>query len=538
MKTLTLFIILTLCCFFGHTQLPGTNIVQSVPVDRFNDCLLKEVNPQTVYIYLPPSYYIDTLKRYPVVYFLPGFGSPASYFSPHMDVQIATGKAKEMIVVTPNSMSRMIGSFYVNSPLTGNWDDYISIDLVSYMDNHYRTIAKPEARAITGHSMGGFGALNLSMLHPDIFCIGYGLSPGLFGEKGVLTSQILTQAMRNGYFAFVESIKGLSREEAHKVYLNAISYKINGDNQFSFAYGSAFSADTSLIAPYLNFPFSKNGSQLVTDSVFLKNYENGFGNLKEKVGKYKSNLEKLKGYVIDYGISDEYNWIPQGCVYYDKLLTEAGINHEHRPFAGTHSSNLDSRIKEYMLPFCSSILEFDSAHFNTECRLTGVKLNNIVGTTIIDTISKTIQVIVKPSADLTKIKLALYISSGAKITPASNVATDYSKGSIDYLITSEDGIKSESWNVTVSKEMTSINSSREGKELLVYPNPASNHLFLKCDEKNISVQISDIQGKMVLKTVSNNNSPIDISSLKDGMYFIKANGNKCSSNSIFLVESK
>jgi S-formylglutathione hydrolase len=535
MRTFTLIIILTLCCFIGYSQVKGTNIIQSVPVPRFNECLLKEVNPQTAYIYLPPSYYIDTLKRYPVVYFLPGFGSPASYFSSYMDGTIGTGNAKEMIIVTPNSMSKIVGSFYVNSPLTGNWDDYISIDLVNYMDNNYRTISKPEARAITGHSMGGFGALNLSMLHPDIFCIGYGLSPGLFGEKGVMTSQILTTTAKNCYFAFVESIKDLSRAEAHKAYIKAISFTINGDNQFSFAYGSAFSADTTLTAPYLNFPFSKNGTQMVTDSAFLKNYENGFGNLKEKVVKYKSNLEKLKGYVIDYGTNDEYSWIPQGCIYYDKLLTEAGIKHEYRPFSGGHSSNLDSRIKEYMLPFCSSRLEFDSAHFNTEGRLTGVKLNNIVGTTTIDTVSKTIQVIVKPSADLTKIKLALYISLGAKIKPASNVVTDFSKGSIDYLITSEDGKKSESWTVTVLKETTSINDFGTENELLVYPNPASDHLYLKCEEKNISVQISDINGKVVLKTVSNNKSSINISSLKDGMYFIQVKNKKYFSNSTFFV---
>ena len=46
------------------------------------------------------------------------------------------------------------------------------------MDNNFRTITKSESRGITGHSMGGYGALKIAMHHPEIFSSVYALSPG------------------------------------------------------------------------------------------------------------------------------------------------------------------------------------------------------------------------------------------------------------------------------------------------------------------------------------------------------------------------
>jgi S-formylglutathione hydrolase len=521
MRKLIFISILNLFCLVGYSQVTGSNVQINVPVPRFENSLLKENTQQIVFLYLPPSYFTDTLKRYPVVYYLTGFGGGAQYFSYYMDTQISTGKVKEMIIVSPNSNSKLGGSFYVNSPLTGNWDDYISIDLVNYIDSHYRTISNAGARAISGHSMGGFGALNLSMLHPDIFCIGYGISPGLFDEKGLSQSEILLMPARNSYFNFIESIKGLAREEAHAKYLKALNSTLNS-SQFSIAYGSAFASDTSLIAPYLNYPYSKNGTQFNIDSTNFKKYDNGFGNLRKKVESYKSNLLKLKGYVIDYGLNDDYSWIPNGCRLYDKLLTEAGINHQYFSYPGTHSSQLTARIRDFLLPYCNSLLEFDTLHFNTGCKITGVAISNQIGVTILDTLTKTAHVVVGPTTDITKIKPAVYISTGAQITPSSNVITDFSSGSVTYTIVSENGKKSENWTVFVSKEKTSVKNSFSKNELTVYPNPATNHLFLSGGDQTLSVKITDLNGRILLKTLNTKGSAIDVSSLKSGIYFLSA----------------
>ena len=52
-----------------------------------------------------------------------------------------------MILVATAGDSVISGSFYANSPVTGNWEDYVARDLVAYVDANYRTVAGPEASA-------------------------------------------------------------------------------------------------------------------------------------------------------------------------------------------------------------------------------------------------------------------------------------------------------------------------------------------------------------------------------------------------------
>jgi S-formylglutathione hydrolase FrmB len=76
-------------------------------------------------------------------------------------------QVNEMIIMIAGSNSKMGGSFYVNSPVTENWEDYIVSDLVGYADEHFQTLPQAESRGITGHSMGGFGALNIFLSYDE-----------------------------------------------------------------------------------------------------------------------------------------------------------------------------------------------------------------------------------------------------------------------------------------------------------------------------------------------------------------------------------
>ena len=157
--------------------------------------LLGDPSEQPVRVYLPPTYRTNAARRYPVLYLLQGYmGKPSEWTDGYqgmkldqtMDSLIGAG-AREMIVVVPNGRNGYFGSFYLNSPVTGNWEDYLTRDLVSFIDGRYRTLAQAESRGIAGHSMGGYGALSLAMRHPDVYGATYGLSPcciGLLGDLG------------------------------------------------------------------------------------------------------------------------------------------------------------------------------------------------------------------------------------------------------------------------------------------------------------------------------------------------------------------
>lgn len=63
-------------------------------------------------------------------------------------------------------------------------------DLVTYVDANYRTLPNAGARGIAGFSMGGFGAIDLAMRHPDVFGAVYALSAGLMAPNGLETTQM------------------------------------------------------------------------------------------------------------------------------------------------------------------------------------------------------------------------------------------------------------------------------------------------------------------------------------------------------------
>lgn len=105
---------------------------------------------------------------------------------------LKSGKVKEMILVMPNSYSKLQGSFYTNSA-TGKWADYIVEDLVEHIDSNYRTLPQRESRGVIGHSMGGYGGMKLGMLYPGVFgCMG-GMAGVYDLETGFETGQFISQ---------------------------------------------------------------------------------------------------------------------------------------------------------------------------------------------------------------------------------------------------------------------------------------------------------------------------------------------------------
>ncbi len=135
-----------------------------------------------VIVFLPPSYAKEKSRRYPVVYALHGYSIGAEQWSGEIHVpQTIEGAfaqgVSEMIVVLPDSKTLHNGSMYSSSVTTGDFELFISHDLVTYIDAHYRTIPNRLNRGLVGHSMGGYGATRIGMKHADVFGSLYIMSP-------------------------------------------------------------------------------------------------------------------------------------------------------------------------------------------------------------------------------------------------------------------------------------------------------------------------------------------------------------------------
>lgn len=125
-------------------------------------------------IVLPADYYSSPGKRYPVLYLLHGSpGDPCDYFNSSLFPQFnAVKNTSGMITVIPDGGAR---SWYSNwrdqSTQAGaqNWENFEIDQVIPFIDANLRTVADRQHRAIAGISMGGFGALHLAQLHPDLF---------------------------------------------------------------------------------------------------------------------------------------------------------------------------------------------------------------------------------------------------------------------------------------------------------------------------------------------------------------------------------
>ena len=141
-------------------------------------------------VFLPPGYNQNRTRRYPVVYALARLLDRRGAVERRKSTcrRRSRGRspkgAHEMIVVLPDSKTVHNGSMYSSSVTTGDFENYVARDVVSYMDAHYRTIASRESRGLVGHSMGGYGATRIGMKHADVFGSLYIMSPCCLSPRG------------------------------------------------------------------------------------------------------------------------------------------------------------------------------------------------------------------------------------------------------------------------------------------------------------------------------------------------------------------
>jgi S-formylglutathione hydrolase len=263
---------------------------------------------------------------------------------------------REAIVVVVSGYNRLGGSFYTNSPVDGNWEDFVTHDVVSYVDSHYRTLAAPDARAIAGHSMGGFGALRLAMRYADIFSMVYGLSPALLAPGDLAKTEMFSsQAPVDAMLDMIDKLGKLSLDQAVTSFLRDYPTATQAV-KYSIAYGAAFSPSNTKLPPFLIYPYHRENGQPVKDDAVWQAWQSGFGEVCENVQKYRDNWKKLKGIGLEYGEQDENIWLPAGVQDLSRQLEKAGIESEVTTFQGSHYDHLAQRIQDAMLPFLSQQL--------------------------------------------------------------------------------------------------------------------------------------------------------------------------------------
>lgn len=297
-----------------------------------------------VSVYLPASYKNNPGKRYPVVYFLHGYTDDDAKFygfkkhwmtlPPLLDTVFAQGRAREMIVVTPDAYTRFQGSMYSNSVTTGNWEDFVAKELVAYVDTHYRTIPNRESRGLCGHSMGGYGALRIGEKNPDVFSAVYLLSPCCLNSPPANGESVPPA------FLQTENIKTDEQLQQAPFFTKAL-----------FASAAAWSPNPANPPFYVDLPV-KDG-QLQPD--VLKKWD--ANRPLNSLDQYIFNIKKLKAIGFDAGAKDA--GIAASITTLDSELTKYGIKHSFEIYEGDHINHVADRIETKMLKFFSDNLSFE-----------------------------------------------------------------------------------------------------------------------------------------------------------------------------------
>ena len=453
-----------MACLFGLVfnmfivkGIDGQILPDTIPAPSLKNNIIGEDTLNTIVVYLPPSYE-DSEEKFPVLYFLPGW--TCDYIKDdllpnYMNYSLNNYNLNEFIVVKIPGCNAFDGSFYSNSIVTGNWEDFIAKDVVSYVDANFRTIDDPASRGIGGHSMGGYGALNLAMKNPSIFGLTYGLASGLATESGFYKVEAVdtTKEYVDQYLELDAYLSTLGREEALEILKDTI-YKVDNYVKFAVAYGAAFAPDTVKNAPYSKYPWSYSGDELVQDTCIWNEWESGFANLDNKIAMYNDSLAKLILIANEYTINDYYTWITEGCQYFSQRLDDAGIPNVVVTHTGSHRE--DIRFKISMLPLLASSFQFDPDFLNSKAEVYSIDVNFIKECDI-DSLNREVLVTVLNWADISKIVVkALVTSTGATSNINTNDTIDGTSPTT-VIVTSEDESNTVEWTLGFQYVPSGIN---------------------------------------------------------------------------------
>jgi S-formylglutathione hydrolase FrmB len=355
---------------------PGTLVLLEHDSKILRDNPLRDPHVRRLAVWLPPQYDGSGKRRFPALYDLVGFmGSGLSHvawknFSENVPERVARliheRRMPPTIMVFPDCFTALGGNQYVNSSAIGNYADYLTKEIVPFVDRNFRTAASREHRGCFGKSSGGYGAIIHGMRYPSTWGAVADHSgdayfdfvywhdwpntlnelakyrarppklPGVFdvrkAEKGVAAGRDDGRVRR--FLDHVWRRPKLSMSEGHAIMNLCMAATYDPDPRAPNGFRLPFNLETGEVIP------ERWAKWRQSDPINL-------------VTKYRANLKSLRGIYIDCGARDQYH-IHYGSRILSKRLSQAGIAHRYEEFDDTHS-DVDYRM-DVSLPFLARAL--------------------------------------------------------------------------------------------------------------------------------------------------------------------------------------
>jgi len=294
-----------------------------------------------VIVFLPPSYAKDKHRHYPVLYALHGYSIGAEQWTHEIHVPqtiegaFAQGSI-EMIVVLPDSKTVYGGSMYSSSVTTGDFERFVSHDVVSYIDAHYRTLPNRQSRGLVGHSMGGYGAVRIGMKHSDVF-----------GSLYVMSACCLSPMSERPTNPEYEKAMASAEKELESVKTPADSAALSFFARVRLASAAAWSPDPKNPPLYLDLPMKDGAPQPDVTAKWTANAPLAM------IDQYIGGLREYRAIALDVGDQDGLRF---DMIKLHEVLDKYGIANSFEVYHGTHTSAVADRFQNHVIPFFSKNL--------------------------------------------------------------------------------------------------------------------------------------------------------------------------------------
>jgi S-formylglutathione hydrolase FrmB len=295
---------------------------------------LGDPHERPLWVYLPPGAGDDPARRYPSIYLVQGFtGQVDAWWNrpslrpsvPElMDELFASGGVPPAVVVLVDCWTSLGGSQFVNSPGTGRYLDYLCDEVVAFVDQRYPTLAGRDHRGITGKSSGGYGAMVVPMLRPDVFgALASHAGDALFEYCYLPDIAKAARALRDEY--------GGSYERFFADFRSRPAFSKGTDDGLltAWAMAACYSAEPD---GTVALPFDPATGRL-RDEVWQRWL--ALDPVRMAAG-HADALRSLRGVYLDAGRKDEY-WLDLGAAAFSAELDDLGVEHVFELFDDGHA---------------------------------------------------------------------------------------------------------------------------------------------------------------------------------------------------------
>jgi hypothetical protein len=283
---------------------------------------LGDPHVRPLWVYVPPAYDAEPDRRFPSIYLIQGMTGQVDMwwnrtaFRPttpeRIDRLFAEEDCPPALVVFADCWTSYGGAQFIDSTGTGRYCEYLCDEVVSFVDARYRTLAEPAHRGLTGKSSGGYGAMVVPMLRPDVFGgLATHAGDALFEHCYLREFPDTLRALRNeyegSYDTFWEEFRsrpGFTKQSDYPLvntYAMAACYSANEDGS-------------------VDLPFDLD-SGLLRDDVWQRWLA---WDPVRMAPRHADALRSMRAIYIDAGTRDEY-FLDLGAEAFRRELAELGI---------------------------------------------------------------------------------------------------------------------------------------------------------------------------------------------------------------------